>query len=499
MSTGRLLALFLTALTLARWYAGFSRPLSADECYLALCGFIPSPAYFDGPGGTPWLVAAGISLVGAGGFGATFFWPVMAAMASAGAYFLVGSLVGKKEGLGIAVFLNLFPVFNEASVSATCAMPLTAAGLATSLCAWHGLEKRSAGWWAAAGLCAAVGLLFTYTAWFLLPSLTLVLAASHRWRPRLATAGFWLAWVPPLTVYFALLLWNESHGWVHFIGGTWQTAFAVQPGRSWDALMAAAGGLGPFAFPVLLVAGFMALARMQVSPKLKFLVLPAFVAVLSALYASLRGLPTATPGLLAAALSLPLLAWLPSRLLGASTKKILAAVFLGTAAWTALPDSQLASVPLVDSNVGSEVDRLRSDFSGAATDPLFLIAENGPLAAALALALPDPSPAAPGHPPVYTLESAAARSQFDLWPRYDQIVEGAEPVSAAGPDPFTEQKGTNPFIGKSALYLTTQPPTDLPQAIAAAFANVQLLGQITAPNGLPLLVYLCSDYQMMPL
>ena len=130
---------------------------------------------------------------------------------------------------------------------------------------------------------------------------------------------------------------------------------------------------------------------------------------------------------------------------------------------------------------------------------LFLIAENAPLAAALALALPDATPAAPGHPPVYTSESPAARSQFDLWPRYDQFVEAERIEVAPGIDPFTEQEGANPFVGRSALYITTQEPGDLPQAITAAFAGVQPLGEITAPDGRTLRVYLCSDYQTMPL
>lgn len=500
MSPGRLLAFFVAAVTLARWLAGYWRPLTAEECYLALCGFIPSAAYFDGPGGTPWLVAAGISLAGAGGLGATLFWPLLAAMATVSAYFLVAALVGKREGLGIAVFLNLLPVFNEAALSATCAMPLAAAGLGTSVCAWHALEKRSAAWWGAAGLFAAGGLIFTYTAWFLLPSLALVLVASHRWRPRLATAGFWLAWLPPMLVYLVLLRWNAGNGWVHFIGGTWQTAFAVQPGRLGGALVSAAAAIGPFTLPLLLPAGVIALGRMRVSPKVKFLTIPALAAALAAMYAALRGLPAVPPGLLATALSLPLLAWLPPRLGGARMARLLGAVFLGTAAWTALVLPWPSAKPLVDTSLGAELGRLRAQYSAPGEAPLFLIAEDAPLAAAVALALPDPVAAAPGHPPVYTPESAAARSQFDLWPRYDQIVDGAPSPAATEPDPFTEQSGTNPFLGRSALYLTAgNPPDGLPQAITGAFGNVQLLGQIVAPDGRSLNVYLCSDYQMMPL
>lgn len=496
MSCGRFLAVFLCAVTGLRWWWNLARPLSADEAYLALCGFIPSFAFFDGPGGTPWLVALGISFAGSGGFGATIFWPVLAALASAAIYFLVAALSGRREGLAVAVLLNLLPVFNAAALSATCAMALAAAALGTSLCAWYAIEKNSAAWWAFAGLCTALGLIFSYTAWFLLPALSLVLLASHRWRKRLLSFAFWMAWVPPVVVYALLLSWNEQHGWVHFIGGTWRTAMSVDAGLLPRAIMAAANGLTPFVLVALCIAAVAAMNRLRISPKIKFVAVPALAAAMAAIYASLRGSPAQSSGLLAISLALPLVASLPAR---AWMKALLAVVFLGTAAWTALNFPRPARASLIDAAIGQEVESLRAVHSDAAAAPVFLIAENAPLAAALSLALPDVSAAAPGHPPVYTIESAAARSQFDLWPRYDQFVETTEALSPAEPDPFTEQQGFNPFVGRSALYVTTQQMDELPQAVTAAFSGVRLLQEIPAPDGQLLRVYLCSDYQTMPL
>ena len=499
MTHGRLLALFLLAVTALRWFWQYARPLSPEESYLALCGFIPSLAYFDGPGGTPLLVALGISTAGPGGFGATFFWPVLAAIASVFLYLLVARLTGPSEGLAVAVVLNLLPVFNVAALSATCALPLATAALGASFCAWCALDKHSAAWWVGAGLCAAFGLFFTYTAWFILPSFALVLLASHRWRHRLLGPGFWLAWIAPVAVYLLLLRWNEQNGWIHFIGGTWKTArsldFSLLPG----ALVASASALTPFVFVALAFSAAFALGRLRVSPKIKFLFIPALAATLAAAYAALRGWPAQTPGLLAAALTLPLIVWLPEHIAGARTRVVLSALFIGAAFWTALALPRPEAKPLVDSGVGQTIGEVRAQYTDATMPPLFLIAENAPLAAALALALPDATPAAPGHPPVYTSESPAARSQFDLWPRYDQFVEAPPAPVAPGTDPFTEQEGANPFLGRSALYITTQEPGGLPQAITAAFAGVQLLGEITAPDGRILRAYLCSDYQTMPL
>jgi 4-amino-4-deoxy-L-arabinose transferase-like glycosyltransferase len=499
MIQGRLLALFLVLVTALRWLWQYVRPLSPEESYLALSGFIPSLAYFDGPGGTPLLVALGISVAGPGGLGATFFWPVLAALASAFLYLLVTRLTGPSEGLAIAVVINLLPVFNQAALSATCAMPLATAALGASFCAWRALENQSFSWWIGAGLCAAFGLLFTYSAWFILPSLALVLLVSHRWRPRLLARGFWLAWIPPVAVYLLLLRWNEQHGWIHFIGGTWKTARSLDFSQLPAALLASASALTPFVFVALLLGAAFALGRIRVSPKIKFLVVPALAATLAAAYAALRGWSAQTPGLLAAALALPLIALTPERIGSARTRIILSALFIGAAAWTALTLPRPQSKTFLDSGVGQAIGNLRAEYSAPSAPLLFLIAENAPLAAALALALPDATPAAPGHPPVYTTESPAARSQFDLWPRYDQFVEAERIEAAPGIDPFTEQEGANPFVGRSALYITTQEPGELPQAITAAFAGVQLLGEITAPDGRLLRVYLCSDYQTMPL
>lgn len=500
MNSGRFLPLFVAAATGLRWWWQSGRPLSPEESYLALCGFVPSIAYFDGPGGTPWLVALGISLAGPGGLGAAFFWPVMAAGSSVALYLLVSSLTNRAAALAIAVLLNLLPVFNAAALAPTCAMPLTASAVGALLCAWYALEKDSFAWWLGAGLCVAAGLLFSYVAWFLLPAISIVLLASHRWRRRMLSPGFLLAWIPALAVLFLLLQWNAQHGWVHFIGGTLKTALAVNPFNLGSGFLSAAKALSPLVLAALLTAACLAAPLVAVSSKIKFVILPASVAFLVVCYASLRGLPAPAPGLLAACLALPLLAWVPAQLGRLHMRAVVGAVFLTAALWCAATLPRPDKHPLIDAGIGQQIGDLRDLQMQADTQAPLLVADNAPLAAALALALPEAPAAAPGHPPVYTVESAAARSQFDLWPRYDQFIETSA-ASAPDPalDPFTEQDGANPFIGRSALFATMQGTENLPQAITAAFTDVRLVAEIPTPDGQILRVYLCSDYQTMPL
>lgn len=491
----RVLALVLLALlTVMRWLYLAPQEISPTSAYLALCGYTPAIAYFDGPGGTAVCAAFGTRWAGAGALGAGLLWPVFAALATAAMYFFVAGLAGARAGWTAAVLLNLLPVFNTAAVTPTCAMPLVMFAMAFFACAWRALDTPSPVWWIAAGLCAGGGLLFDYLAWFFWPALVVVMLASHRWRPRLLEPGVWAAALPALGVATWLMFWNAGHGWVHFIGGTWQTATSLGlrrlPQGLYDTLVAAS----PLVVMAMAGGAYFAARDARMARRAKFLAIPAGIAALIALYLLLRGEPTQAAGLVAAALAVPLLAWLPVP--GAW----LSVVFVSAALWTA---GYLAVRPAPQSAVTSEVtgqiEELRRTATIDPSSPVFLIARDAPLASALALSLRDTSFVLPGHPPVYVVESPFADSQYALWSRYDQFVDAPKPATDLPADPFTEQDGANPFLGRSALYVTPQRPDQLPQAITAAFTAHRLLAEITTPSGEVLRVYLCSGYETLPL
>jgi hypothetical protein len=173
---------------------------------------------------------------------------------------------------------------------------------------------------------------------------------------------------------------------------------------------------------------------------------------------------------------------------------------IASALWTAAATAtQNPPAAPVTARAAAEIETLRRQASVPLPAPVFLIAEDAGLASALALLLPDHSFATPGHPPVFVPESPYADSQYALWPRYDQFVPAPPTTPDDAPDPFTEQDGVNPFLGRSAFFVTSQAPADLPQSITAAFASCRLLAEISGPSGTTLRVYLCSDYQTLPL
>jgi hypothetical protein len=489
-----LLLALLALLTVLRWLWLSPQELSPSAAYLALCGYTPSIAYFDGPGGTAVCTALGTRWAGTGALGVTLLWPVFAVLATFALYHLAAPISGARAATAAAVLLNLLPSFNTAAVTPTCALPLTMFALGFAACAWRALAGASLGWWCGAGLCAAGGLLFDYVAWFFLPALAVVMLASHRWRSGLWEPGFWLAASLPLAVFAWLLLWNSHHGWVHFIGGTWQTAISLDLRRLPGDIYDAASAVSPLVLVALAAGLASALREIRVARRAKFLALPALVAGLTAAYLGLRGEPAGAAGLVATALAVPLLAWVPA------TPGLPTVVFASAALWTAV-STGLNRPPAasITRAVVREVETLRAVHTSDPAAPVFLVAHDAALASALALHLQDTSFVAPGHPPVYVVESPYADSQYALWPRYDQFVDAPAPAADDAPDPFTEQDGANPFLWRSALYVTPQKPDELPQAVTAAFAAHRLLAEITTPAGRVLRVYLCSEYETLPL
>jgi len=494
MNPRSLLLALLALVTVLRWLWLAPQDLPPFGAYLALCGHTPAVAYFDGPGATAVCAALGTRWAGAGALGAALLWPVFAVLATFALYHLVAPLAGGRAATGAAVLLNLLPSFNTAAVSPTCALPLTVFALGFAACAWRGLRSSSLAWWFGAGLCAAAGLLFDYLAWFFVPALMAVMLASHRWRTALLEPGFWLSATPPLATLVWLLVWNAEHGWVHFIGGTWQTATTLDLRLLPRDIYDAAWAVSPLVLVALAAGLWFALRGMRASRQAKFLAVPALIAALIAVYLGLRGESTQAAGLLAAALAVPLLAWLPV------PPAVLGLVLTSAALWSAINLGAIQpDAPTITPQVAREIEALRAAQTTDAASPVFLIARDAALASALALQLEDTTFVSPGHPPVYVVESPYADSQYALWPRYDQFVDAPKPAADEAPDPFTEQDGANPFLWRSALYITPQTPDQLPQAITAAFAAHRLLAEITTPSGEILRVFLCSEYETLPL
>jgi len=172
-----------------------------------------------------------------------------------------------------------------------------------------------------------------------------------------------------------------------------------------------------------------------------------------------------------------------------------------------------------------KIEEIRNAYEAEHGQPVFLVANKYGTAASVAYYLPHPRPAAPGHPPIYVPESAWPDNQFYFWPRYDELVDykdaaqeklrpstNLDPsirteltaalkalptddaipseevrvrflraLKAAAPelgidDYYTESFGYNPFIGRTALYITDRDDeSKVPSVFERTFAHSEMI------------------------
>jgi hypothetical protein len=150
----------------------------------------------------------------------------------------------------------------------------------------------------------------------------------------------------------------------------------------------------------------------------------------------------------------------------------------------------------------AEVERIRNDLETKLGEKLFLIADERHRASEISFYLRDKRVEGPGHPPVYIVESQDLINQFSFWPRYDQFVEQPAKPGQSPDETFTEQKGENLFVGRSALLIRNYAKNP-PHNIRAAFESTELVGTIElrrfGQHVRYWQIFLCRHYRTLPL
>jgi hypothetical protein len=151
--------------------------------------------------------------------------------------------------------------------------------------------------------------------------------------------------------------------------------------------------------------------------------------------------------------------------------------------------------------IAEAVDNFRVNFENKLGTKVFLIGDNFQTASLLSFYLKDKRAEGPGHPPVYIPESQDIQNEFSFWPRYDEFVEAGP--SAKRDTTFTEEAGINPFMDRTALYITDTSEAGPPQNLQSAFTRWELLAVYQLDRRrLPLRqirVFACYQYQTLPL
>ena len=214
---GRHGAAFLTllgALAVLRLLAAQAVPLTEDEAYYRLWAQHPAFGYYDHPPMVAWWIWSGVRIAGDSALGVRLL-PVMASLITSLLVFDLGQELGsRRTGLVAALLYN---ATLTVGAGAMLAIPDVPASLFWVLALWAmARSKDQPAWWLLAGAAAGLACLAKYSALFLAPGVVLWLALTAGGRKRLATPWPWAAAVIAGVIFAANVAWNAEHHWLTF-------------------------------------------------------------------------------------------------------------------------------------------------------------------------------------------------------------------------------------------------------------------------------------------
>ncbi|HEY6226626.1 MAG TPA: glycosyltransferase family 39 protein [Verrucomicrobiae bacterium] len=523
MSKTRAVWLFIAAITVVRLSMLGSTDLEFDEAHYWMWSERLAPGYFSKGPGIAFAIRASTMLFGPTEFGVRFWSPILSAGASLLVFYFGRRLFNENVGLWTVIALNVTPIFNiGAFVMTTDGLSIFfwAAGMFSF---WLAVEKspRFSFWWPVTGLLIGLGFLSRFTNAFEIVCILLVLAFAPRLRQEFRRPGlYWLLGVfivctiPPI-------VWNAQHAWVTTTHLRTRGGLAENIGFRPSEPLKFFGEHFIFYSPLLFGALIWAVIASwrRLNQQFKVLFLFWFGAPVFVFYFLLSLNHVATPNWDAVSfISFSVLAvnyWVERAQNRTAQNFAVAAILLGFVIslfsldsdllrsagfrfWRTDPSDRLRGwKPMV-----AEVERIRNEQETRLGEKLFLIADERHRASEIAFYLKDKRVEGPGHPPCYLIESQDLVNQFSFWPRYDQWVDA--PVNSDQPaeEKFTEQRGVNPFIGRSALLIrnVAKGPS---HNIRAAFESVEPIGRLELKRfGQPVRywqLFLCRHYRTLPL
>jgi 4-amino-4-deoxy-L-arabinose transferase-like glycosyltransferase len=523
MSKTRAVWFFIGALTLIRLSMLGSTDLEFDEAHYWMWSERLAPAYFSKGPGIAFAIRASTMVFGATEFGVRFWSPILAAGTSLLLYYFGRRLFSENVGLWAVIAFNVTPIFNIGAFVMTTDGLSIFFWMAAMFTFWIAVEKtpRFSFWWPLTGLLIGLGFLSRYTNAFEIICVLLVLAFAPRLRQEFNRPGlYWLlgcflvCTIPPI-------VWNSQHAWITLLHLRTRGGLAEEVGFRPLEPLKFFGEHFLFYSPLLfaaLVWGVIGSCR-RVNQQFKVLFLFWFGSPVFAFYLLLSINHVATPNWDAVSfLGFGLLAlhyWNERTAIRGVRIFATAAVLLGfVISFFSLDSDLLRSIGFRFfrsdpsdrlrgwKSMTAQVEKIRNDLESKLGERLFLIADERHRASEISFYLRDKRVEGPGHPPCYLVESQDLINQFSFWPRYDQFVEGRSKPDQSSDETFTEQKGVNLFVGRSALLIRNYAKGPS-HNVRAAFESVEPVGTIElrrfGEHVRYWQVFLCRHYRTLPL
>jgi hypothetical protein len=526
MSYTRAVWSFLLCLTAIRFTLLGTTDLSFDEAHYWMWSDRLAPAYFSKGPGVAFAIRASTALFGDSEFGVRFWSPILGGATSLLVYYFTRKLFSEKAGFWAVIALNAIPLFNVGTLIMTIDPLSIFFWTAAMFTFWLALERtpRSPWLWPATGLLIGLGFLCKYTNALQLVSVLLVLALIPRHRREFKRRGLYL-----LLGAFALCLappivWNAQNAWITIShlrsrGGLDQS-LGLRPLEMFGFLGAHFLTFSPLLFFALVWAVVANWRRARQQFKVLYLVwfgLPVFL-----FYLVISFNDQAAPNWdVLAFISLAVLAaafWTERLETSGAARRFLylgVLLALGLSLFAMNTDLlRTLNIPFPHhrdpadrvrgwKSASRAVEKIRAEFEPKIGEQVFLIADQRDRASEMAFYFNHRRVEAPGHPPVYIVESQALENQFSFWPRYDEFVEAPPNTPLPDGEVYTEEGGINPFTGRTALYVQSGKSPLVPHNVRAAFQSVDRIATIEVRRfGVVMRewnVFACRNYRPLPL
>jgi 4-amino-4-deoxy-L-arabinose transferase-like glycosyltransferase len=523
MSKTRAVWIFIVALTLVRLSMLGSTDLEFDEAHYWMWSERLAPGYFSKGPGIAFIIRASTALFGATEFGVRFWSPLLAAGTSLLLFYLGKRLFNENAGLWSVIAFNVTPIFNIGAFVMTTDGLSIFFWIAAMFTFWLAIEKspRFSFWWPLTGLMIGLGFLSRFTNAFEIVCVLFILGFAPRLRQEFKHPGlysllgmFVVCTIPPI-------IWNAQHAWVTVLHLRTRGSLTENVGfRPLEPLKFFGEHFlfySPLLFGALVWAVIASWRRVNQQFKILFLFwfgLPVF-----AFYFLLSLNHVATPNWDAVSfLSFGLLAvhYWNERVEKRSVRIFATSAVLlgflisffsldsdllrsaGIKFWRTDPSDRLRGWK----SMVAEVERIRNEQETRLGEKLFLIADERHRASEVSFYLKDKRLEGPGHPPCYLVESQDLVNQFSLWPRYDQFVDAPTKPGQASDEAFTEQKGVNLFVGRSALLIRNYAKGPS-HNIRVAFESIEPIGTVELRRFGETVrrwqIFLCRRYKTLPL
>ena len=209
--------IFISSITLLRFWYISRIPLSADEAYFWVCSRHLSLCYYDQPPMVPYLIFLSTKIGRNSELWVRFFSPLCIAITGIILYIFTKKIFkNEKFSFYSTILIFIIPGFSIAGLLAGVESPLILFYILSVYFLYKAIFEDRKYFWYIAGISFGFGLLTKYLILFIPLSLFIFLLLSHSYRKYLKTKYPYLFLLTGFLIFSPVIYWNAKNQWVNF-------------------------------------------------------------------------------------------------------------------------------------------------------------------------------------------------------------------------------------------------------------------------------------------